>query len=376
MNGPRNTFKKALALALAVALSAGATSGRSWGKEIDPKATVEVAVGGAPSESVNVHGGSAELIVSVIPASQEDALIRDLLTHSQSTVTVIDSGGNSEGVQSIIANLQRTQSATPGVEFIHIDTQQLKQDVEHSQTDGHSHVGTKLDLSKKTLRSGILISAWSAGMFAAPFYITANSDLAAKIFAAGFLIAGFQTILTPYWHGLLHRGGQTAVKVANFTAKIFGSTLKNNKVPEKIGTWAAAFGFNLGVAASVLGLQGALNDASYVLFMATVGTWDVIWDLSIDSLIKVGVLKPKALNTFVKYRVAISPAIEGMAYTAGPFAVGAAVTMGVVGTTGLVTFAASDQIRKIVDRRKCEKLLTAQAAPKEIKRAYIPDDIQ
>lgn len=291
--------------------------------------------------------------IEVYEGDNAEAAVEEALKENPNgTVTVFtaDSAG--------VAN----KEANGNLQVISVDPTQLKKEAEDLKA--HDPALKKLIeksqsrnlLEKiKDKKSGIFITILGASGFGlCHFLLKHNLDMATKMFLVGLVVNGFQVLANSTWRSYLRKGGEVVQSVTNKFSQFLGRAVSDRNIATDFGKVGAALLFNLGVSISVLQLQGALDNALWVLALATAGCWDAIWDLVIDRHIQEGNLREEHFSKFVRFRVIFGPWVEMAAYSGATIGALAAALMALVGGTGIVSYMSAKHISEYLKRTKAD----------------------
>lgn len=306
-------------------------------------------------------------IQSVEPGQEGQVLESVIDEHPESTITVFHDGQDPETVEKI-EKIADGHSVYTGLQIVEIDTQiiekQASATVQSQSSTEPKLIGKWKSRARRAVKfgKGLLMTLGTAGSFSGSYYFfTGDLPLSVKLFGVATVVNGFQILGTEYWTKYLHKGGEYARKFYAMTAKVLGKTVQAGRVSDGVGRVMAAFGFNLATATAILGLQGAVDSALWVMALGAMGTWDAIWDLVLDRHIELGSIKEKHLERFIRVRLLLGPPVEALAYSGTPVAIGAAAAMAVIGTTGLVSFFTADQLKSALEKRRMGRGVVGRA---------------
>jgi len=299
------------------------------------------------------------------PGSEPEVLQAAMTGNPDATVTVFTAGENA----TTTAQLERLASDGSSIQIIEMSADRLASETQalvqnNPRFKDHPVYQRLQEQAKKPPRfeklrnagKGILITLGTASSFGGSYYLlTSDIEMSAKLFTMALVLNGFQIMATSLWQKYLRFGGTVVKKFHQAMAKIIGKTVQTGRVSEGIGRVLAAYGFNLAAATAVINIQEAQVSAWWIMALGAVGTWDAIWDLVFDRHVEMGTIQEKTLNKFIKYRLLFAPSVEAVAYSAGPFALGAAAVMAVIGGAGLISFFTAQHMREALDRRRAAR---------------------
>lgn len=332
-------------------------------------------------------GPEIEVSIELIDQGMESSVLRRAIKHHpDATVTVFTP---TEGSKYMVELDQQASSVDPAVQYIKIDQDKLEGEIQQflkssgegaQKSSWYTRAKQKIsDVNEKllgnarvqranNLAKGMLVTIVTASSFGASYYyFSGDLTTTAKLFGLAFVLNGFQIMATNLWQKYLRFGGTTVKKFHQMSAKVLGKTLETISAGKwgvkmqsyepghatlSLGRVLAAYGFNLSAATIITSLQNAEVSAVWLATLGLIGTWDAIWDLVFDRHIELGNMREQHLSKLIKYRLAIGPPVEAMAYSGGPFALAAAGVMGVVLGTGAIALFSAQHMQQAYERRR------------------------
>lgn len=329
-----NPFKLVLVLFLSFQLCMiGPAQARSTGGE--ELTWFESVVAEWPLQNKN----HPQLAISWINSSQQESLVRSLLEARNHSVVIYYSGRHDPVFKLVNSDPQLRKKA------ILVNAS----DVQPIQLNPKRWGIWKKLKNLGDAGTGVLVAAGTAGVFAAPFYFSANLDVATKIYFASLTVFTLQAVFTQQWQKLLGLGGKASAALHGFVRKVLNKSVDSSShAVVDTGRLLTAVGFNIGTNSLYLGLSGELDSVWTVLTLATLGVYDITWDLVATRLQELKSLSAKTTKRFIQSRVLFGALLDSLAITAaGP----ALVAMGLLAGTGIFSLYKAEPISRWLAKR-------------------------
>jgi hypothetical protein len=296
-----------------------------------------------PSFSLGFQAPTAEkpvLNVSMVDETEEEGLLREMAIDEGKNILVYYNGDRDPLFRFVLSNADLRAKVTL------VDASEAQPSLKDAKQ-------SKIWKGLKALRSqstGILVAAGTAGLFAAPFYFSSGLNVATQIYGAAFTIFTLQAVFTQQWQKLLSLGGRATSALHGLVRK----ALKKNHMEapaavEDMGRMATAFTFNAGTATLFLNLSGQYDSVWTVLTLASLGVYDITWDLVVTRLQELHAVSEKGGKRFIQSRIVAGALLDSLAIVvAGPMLWAMAGFL----STGMISLFGAKSLSMLIERYK------------------------